>query len=295
MANVAILALGNVNIANSNIQALGGSLWTSPNYIDIESYTGDINVDNSLITLSSLAAPTSLDGVYLIAKQGLELKGSSSVINNVGDIYLWALTNDVSLKDSSFVDAFGNLDMLAVRDVNFSGSGYVKAGSLAKITSYGAVNGSSLSTNDIIADTLNISAANGIGSGNAIKTKVNKLTSSNAVSLDTQIINNGTSNLEVLSLFNNGGDVHLTSDGDISITSLNAHTFVLSGGNAWVNSLNGSILGVGAGTHVTSSFDLHLNSGNLIGSWGSYLPLNINVGKNLYLAINKTNSSIVVN
>lgn len=83
------------------------------------------------------------------------------------------------------------------------------------------------------------------------------------------------------------GLIDVISAGDMSVGDVNA------AGDVTLNSGNGSILGIGGGTNVTSGGNTNLTAGNLIGSWVPYSPLNVNVGKDLYLAIGQRDSSSV--
>jgi len=134
------------------------------------------------------------------------------------DIYLRE-ADDIFLTDVTTSNGIINI----ISDNGTISLGNVNAGGgtadvlLAAIT--GAIlDGDAVDTLDIVADTATLTAATGIGTGNALDTTVNSLTAVSTAGGSIDIVETDSILLEFLTT--QSGDINVTADGDISVAGV---------------------------------------------------------------------------
>ncbi len=125
------------------------------------------------------------------------------------------------------------------------------------ISKVGKIIDDNTSGNDLITTNLILSAKTGIGSGNALETKVSNLRATNTTPGNIEISNSD--DLSASSVTNNGGDVYLTVASDLIVGST-------SGSNVYLNATTGSILDDSDEANYISGGTVSLTANNDIGS-----------------------------
>ncbi len=229
-----IQALGNTVALKSAAGAItdgnGGALNVIANSLGLSATTG-IGSGNALETqVGTLSALNKTSGNIRIDNTGN--LAANSVVNNGGNI---TLNNDSDL-------ILGTIQAL---------------GNTVTLTSAGAILDGNGAANNISANSLFLTASNGIGSADALETAISNLTATNG-SNDIGIDNTG--NLAANSLINNGGNITLNNDSDLTLGTIQAL------GNTVTLTSAGAILDGNGGANNISADSLFLTASNGIGS-----------------------------
>jgi len=274
--NVDNLQLSNINgnayinetnglaISNSSIQGVldltaGGNVSSSGPI----SVTGTTTVDAAGFDINLSNHGNSFTGnVNIVSANNVNIANNRNLtLNNFGGNTLAAWVNG-----GLTVDTASNL---GINDITVAGGGAVK------ITSNGAITDANGGARNITANTLEINAFNGIGSGDALETLVNniRLTNGNNTSFGNGDINiDNTGNLNVGSITNyasTGGNIAITTSGsmtqsgnisvpnataNVELTATTGRLSMVEGTNTTLDN-GGSIIYHAAGTVDVSTLD----------------------------------------
>ncbi|MBI2752995.1 MAG: filamentous hemagglutinin N-terminal domain-containing protein [Betaproteobacteria bacterium] len=203
----------NLYLSGNNI-ALGASLGVSGSLSISASYNIDGNTTASPLDLTA-------NQVSLAAYSGRIYRSGTGVTNING------VTNPTSNSTSYSLYAYLGSDLpgsVTASDVNISvpSGDYtlqtLNGNTVTLSVPAGAIIDGNGSTNNIIANTLNISAANGIGSGDAIETAVRVLNASSGGSGNIEITNIG--NLTASITHSGTGGLALTNHGHLQVSAI---------------------------------------------------------------------------
>ncbi|MFA5392781.1 MAG: hypothetical protein WC306_03855, partial [Candidatus Paceibacterota bacterium] len=203
------------------------------------------------------------------------LQITADVVTNGGDITISATSSITQNDGTQIITNNGNALVNAGGDLSLAS---VNAGTgTATITSGGAITDNGDTHSDVIATSLVLSAANGIGSGNALETQVSNLQATNSTSGNIEIDNTG--NLNILGVANDavnedvlikvhsnliigangfittkGGDITLEADGDIYV-----HKISTDGTFSGSNIPTTGTVTITAGGNIEDGYDVNGN------------------------------------
>jgi hypothetical protein len=270
-ANI-ISSAGNINLRagddilqNSGLiqaQTSGKTIALTAGYNDLDNLgaISQTNGANIIGTNLILSATTGIGSGNALETQVSNLQATNALSGNI-EI---ANTGNLNLADLSSLGyavknfGSGDIDISVASDITLSS--LVSGSALVKLTaSGGAIIDNNLLNPDIIANDLILSAATGIGSGNALETQVTNLQATN-VNNGIEISNTGALNLKYLGI--GSGPAISNSNGWVNISTaspLNVIDEVLAFGN----------IGLYAGGGLTG--DINVN--NNVRSSGGYVEL----------------------
>ncbi|MBF0485330.1 MAG: filamentous hemagglutinin N-terminal domain-containing protein [Candidatus Omnitrophica bacterium] len=262
---------------------------TSSNYGVLAVAGGDMTVDYISAPLVGLAAGGSI--------------GSASNAANLStdDAYLFA--SDIYAKNDKSM--FLTADATNTLDVKTT-AGDLKlktvAANTATLTAANAITDANGSANNITATNLTMNAAAGIGSGDALETKVSNLKVTNTDSGDIQVSNDGGLVLTNFgtgnAVTNNGGSVDISAHSPLTVNSA-----VVASGNITLTAANeahsADNLTVNADITSTGNGLIDLNAGdNFVQNSGTIstgADVDVSAGNNATFKGNVTAENIVVN
>ncbi|MDD5238177.1 MAG: filamentous hemagglutinin N-terminal domain-containing protein [Candidatus Omnitrophica bacterium] len=222
---------GNVNISANSPLTVNSGVQADNGNINLAALTGNLNINANIY--SSLGN-ISLEAYNIFLNDGIVSADNGSIGLSAG--------NNIDIGNGSIETVAGNINLEADNDITFSGVGQVASGSgdisllagnnigLGYVSTSGnvsatAVNGAISDNNsdivNIIASNLYLTAANGIGSADALETQVGLLAAHNTNSGNIQI-DNHSSNLFIQSIINDGDDVTVANSGDILLGQIRA-------------------------------------------------------------------------
>jgi len=246
------------NGAAANV--VGGSLTAS-------AITG-IDLDTTITTLTS-ANVTGIGNVDISDTAGGLAVTSATTAN--GNITLNATGGDLVITTVTAAGSGADVALTTTTSGNIT-LGVVTAPDQVTLTSVGAITDTNAATNNITAANLAMTAATGIGSGDALETGASSLSATNTTSGDIEVSNTGV--LDITGISNSGG-------GGVVVTNVGATTISgavsAAGGTAAVSITASSPLLVIA--PVTAPGDITLEA---VGS--------VLAGDNLTLAANVTST-----
>jgi len=288
----------------SDIYAEGDITLTAGNDITVDvctyvrSYSGDISFDagkniNLITRVEGDETWISADnGILSLTAEDITIvsaetdSGSYTTMEAGNNIILFdseIYSNDyIEMEAGNNIILFGGSGVFARSDAylsagNYVDLGYVVAGNLVDITA-GEITDNNGDDVNIVSDTLNMTAANGIGSADGLETEVSTLSAVNTAN-NIWIING--ENLIVNGASNLGGDIIIENDGDITIANLiSASDSVLLYANGSIldgnNLINPNALDIRAGdTSELMAFD------GTVGTWND--PVEVNITGDLYV------------
>ncbi len=253
------------NLAANSVVNNGGNITLNN---DSDLILGTIQALGNTVTLTSAGAildgngaanNISANSLFLTASNGigsadaLETAVSSlTATNGSNDI---GIDNTGNLAANSLINNGGNITLNNDSDLTL---GTIQAlGNTVTLTSAGAILDGNGAANNISANSLFLTASNGIGSADALETAISNLTATNG-SNDIGIDNTG--NLAANSLINNGGNITLNNDSDLTLGTIQAL------GNTVTLTSAGAILDGNGGANNISADSLFLTASNGIGS-----------------------------
>lgn len=191
--------LGNIKLNAGRDITLG----TSSGYGDVYSYDGDINLIAGNDITVDYYTWVDADGVGSVSfEAGNDISLITRVIDEESRIYTNSGDIDLTAGNDILIDALsegvtsssGDITLLANRNVDI---GYIETDGDVSITAdndssgTGAITDNNADSDNILADDLVLSAAEGIGDGDALETDVNTLNATNTTSGNIEIDNAG--------------------------------------------------------------------------------------------------------
>ncbi|OGA61903.1 MAG: hypothetical protein A3F77_18680 [Betaproteobacteria bacterium RIFCSPLOWO2_12_FULL_67_28] len=257
----------NLHLYGANV-ALGAGITVSGT-LGLHGY---YNIDgNSTATDLSLAATNigltaSLGRIYRSGTGVTNINGAANPGSSATSYTLSAalgadLPGTVTANDQTYNVASGDLTLGVASPDGVNSLGLVTGKTVTINVPSGAILDGNGSANNIIANTLNITAGSGIGSSDAIETAVSVLTASSGGSGNIQIANTG--NLTASVTHSGTGGLTLTNYGHLSLSAFSVPT-----GNVSINTQGRLTAPVAIGTAGTLNLTglADVTTGNLGGS-----------------------------
>ncbi|MDP8230581.1 MAG: filamentous hemagglutinin N-terminal domain-containing protein [Candidatus Gorgyraea atricola] len=289
-------ALGDITI-----QTLDGTLTVTAGQNGVSLTTGALLLNAADAgasgddNLAVNAAVTSTTGkVNLDASNDVTFGAAGDVTTTSGEIEV-AATDAITMTDGAVLDAGDDqIDMDADEDITLGGLTTVHtADDAIAVTSVsgGIVDGGDTDV-DIVANTasatVDLDAATGIGSANALETTIYNLEANNTTSGDIKI--NETDAINLVEVLDNitGGDIELESGGDITSTTVTA-------GNGVTLYANGGNIYDTAGGLITAGASSSLKATGIIGTaLVPYNPVDVDITGDLWVGAGEEQNGISV-
>jgi len=183
----------NINITASTATLVAGGDIGSDDVGGINRLEIDVDTLEAHTTGTDMAEPTS--DIYL---------------REAGDIFLTDVTTS-----NGIINIISDNGTISLGNVNAGGG---TADVLLAAINGAILDGDAVDTLDIVADTATLTAATGIGTGNALDTTVNSLTAVSTAAGSIDIVETDSILLEFLTT--QSGDINVTADGDISVAGV---------------------------------------------------------------------------
>ena len=219
-----IWAENNINLSGGASVAAGSlaSLWAQ----------NDISLDDASVSGSAIS---------IFAENDINMTGNASV--DAGLVANITADHNMNMADDSSVSAIDSVSLKIGNNMNMESNtsihsdnfatidagndvklGLAQAGNLLIIDAGGAISDNNGGATNIIADRALLSAANGIGSGNALETTISSLQATNTLLGNIDINNSGNLALTDLSglgyaVKNFNGDITINSSGDLNVNN----------------------------------------------------------------------------
>jgi hypothetical protein len=240
--NLSLISTGHISSTTGNISltATSGNIVIGPNAGGVLSTSGDIslsagnNIDLGILQTSGDVALTLLTGAVTDNNgAALNVTADDLVIIAPGGVDLDTSVNTLT------ADTTGSNGDVAIREDDGLELNLVDAGTgdVTIILAAGAITDNNGVSTNIIGDDLTLSAVDGIGSGDALETQVNRLQATNT---------------------NNG--IEITNTGALTLADINTLGYAVQNTNGWVKIIALSPLNVNA--NVTGGLDIQLIAGD---------------------------------
>ncbi|MFA5116829.1 MAG: LamG domain-containing protein, partial [Candidatus Omnitrophota bacterium] len=267
---------GNVDISTSSPLVVDGDVTASGNISLAAGETpDDVSTADSLTVNADIISE--LGNILLSAGDDItQNTGSTIQTQNVGNtVTLLGGYPDSSKNSRGNIEQNGNAQILTNNgDVDLTAWGDVKVGYINAGTGAATIasaSGAIIDNGDIhpevIAKDLTLSAAKGIGSGNALETKVSNLQATNTASEDIQIHNTGPLSIIGSGVHNVGGglvNIWTGSPMDVLSDVISAGNVVLtaSGDNLNIGN-NANVRSTAGNVYLTADNNISMNSGTV--------------------------------